>query len=47
MSVDEKERFKPILILVQVELPKNELTAYQESTFLVAVNNMSKFQTNI
>ena len=33
MSADEKERFKPILILVQIELPKNELTAYQESTF--------------
>ena len=23
MSADEKERFKPILILVQIELPKN------------------------
>ena len=44
---DEKERFNPILILVQVELSKNELTTYQESNFSVAVNNMSNFQTNM
>ena len=30
---DEKECFKPTLNHVQVELPKNESTAYQESTF--------------
>ena len=47
MSADENERFKPILILMQVELPKNESTAYQESMFKVAANNMSNFQTNI
>ena len=47
MSADEKERFKPILILVQIKLPKNESTAYQESTFLVAANNMSNFKTNM
>ena len=47
MSAEEKERFKPILILVQIELPKNESTAYQESTFSVAANNMSNFQTNM
>ena len=46
-SADEKERFKPILILVHIELPKNESTAYQESTFSVAANNMSNFQTNM
>ena len=47
MSADKKERFKPIMILVQVELPKNELTAYQESTFVVAANSMSNFQKNM
>ena len=47
MSADEKERFKPILILVQVELPKNKSTAYKESTSPVAANNMSNFQTNM
>ena len=47
MSADEKERFKPILILVQIELPKNESTAYQESTFWVPANNIFNFQTNI
>ena len=47
MSADEKEHFKPILILVQTELPKNVSTAYQQSTFLVAANNMSNFQTNM
>ena len=47
ISVDEKERFKPILILVQIDLPKNESTAYQESNFSVAANNMSNFQTNM
>ena len=47
MSADEKERFKPIMTLVQIELPKNESTAYQESNFSVAANNMSKFQTNM
>ena len=47
MSADKKERFKPILILVQIELPKNESTAYQESNFLVAANNMSNFQKNM
>ena len=47
MSADEKEHFKPIIILIQFELPKNESTAYQESTFLVAANNMSNFQTNM
>ena len=35
------------MIVVQAELPKNELTTYQESTFLVAVNNMSNFQTKM
>ena len=47
MSAYEKERFKPILTLVQIELTKNESTAYQESTFSVAANNMSNFQTNM
>ena len=47
MSADEKERFKTILIIMQVELPKNELTAYQGSNFTVAANNMSNFQTNM
>ena len=47
MGADEKERCKPILILVQVELPKNGLTAYQESTFVVAANSMSNFQKNM
>ena len=47
MNVDGKDCFKPIMILVQVELPKNELTAYQEETFSVASNNMSNFQTNM
>ena len=47
MSADEKERFKPILILMQVELPKNDLTAYKESNFSVAANNMSNFQRNM
>ena len=47
MSADENEHFKPILILVQIELPKNESTAYQESTLSVAVNKMSNFQTNM
>ena len=44
MSADEKERFKPMIILVQVDLPKNESNPYQESTFSVAANNMSNFQ---
>ena len=47
MSADEKEHFEPILILVQVELRKNKSTAYQESTFSLAPNNMSNFQPNI
>ena len=47
MSADERESFKPIMILMQIELPKNESTAYQESIFLVAANNMSNFQTNM
>ena len=47
ISADEKESFKPIIILVQVELPKNESTAYQESTFSVPANTMSNFQTNM
>ena len=47
MSSDEKERFNPILILVQFKLPKNELAAYQESIFSVASNNMSNFQTKM
>ena len=47
MSADEKERSKPILILVQAEIPKNDSTAYQESTFWVSANNMSNFQTNM
>ena len=46
-SAEEKERFKPILILVHIELPKSESNAYQESDFLVAANNMSNFQTNM
>ena len=46
-SADKKERFKTILIKVQIELPKNESTAYQESNFSVASNNMSNFQTNM
>ena len=29
-NADEKENSKPILILVQVGIPKNNLTAYQE-----------------
>ena len=47
MSADEKERFKPILILVQIELPKNESTTYQESNFSFAANNMYNFQKNM
>ena len=47
MSADEKERFKPIITLVQVELPKNESTSYQELTFSVAANNMPNFQTKM
>ena len=47
ISADKKERLKPTLIIVQVELLINELTAYQGSTFLVAANNMSNFQTNM
>ena len=43
MSADEKERFKPILIIVQAEIPKKYSTAYQESTFSVSANNMSNF----
>ena len=47
IRADEKEHFSPILILVQVELPKNDSTTYQESTFSVAATNMSNFQPNI
>ena len=47
ISADEKDSFKTILILVQIELPKDESTAYQESNFSVAANNMSNFQTNM
>ena len=47
MSADEREHFKPIMFLVQIELPKNKSTAYQESNVLVAANNMSNFQTNM
>ena len=47
ISVDENYRFKPILILVQVELPKNESNAYQELTFSSAANNMFNFQTKM
>ena len=47
ISANEKERFKPIMILVQIEIPKKESTTYQESNFLVAVNNMSNFQTKM
>ena len=47
ISADKKERSKTIQIIVQVELLKNELTAYQGSTFSVAANNMSNFQTNM
>ena len=47
MSADEKERFKPILILMHIELPKNESTSYQELNFSVPANNMSNFQTNM
>ena len=47
MSADEKERFKPILILVQAKITKNESTTYQESNFSVAANNMYNFHTNI
>ena len=47
IRVDKKERFKPILILVHIKLPKNESTAYQESKFSVDANNMSNFQTNM
>ena len=47
MSADKKERSKTIQIILQVELLKNELTAYQGSTFLVAANNMSNFQKNM
>ena len=47
MSADAKERFKPLLILVQIDLPKNELAAYQESIFSVASNNMSNFKTKM
>ena len=47
MSVDEKEHFKPIMFLVQIEIPKNKSTAYQESNVLVSDNNMSNFQTNM
>ena len=47
MSSYEKESLKPILILVKVELPKNESTDYQESNFSIAANNMSNFQKNM
>ena len=47
MSADEKASFNPIMILMQIDLPKNESTAYQESTFSVAANNMYNFQTNM
>ena len=47
ISADKKERFKKIQIILQVKLLKNELTAYQGSTFSVAANNMSNFQTNM
>ena len=47
MNAYGKECFKTILILVQVKLPKNESTAYQESTFSVADNSMSNFQKNM
>ena len=47
ISAYEKECFKPIITLLQVKLHKNELTAYQESKFLVAENSMSKFQTKM
>ena len=47
MIADENERFKLIIILVQVEFTKQYSTAYQESTFLVAANNMYNFQKNI
>ena len=43
MSADTMERFKPILIPVHIEFPKNESTAYQESTFSIVANNMSNF----
>ena len=33
MIADLNERFNPIMILIQAELPKNESTAYQESIF--------------
>ena len=35
ISAYEKERFKTIIVLVQIELPKNESTTYQESNFSV------------
>ena len=47
LSAEEKDRFKPIMIRVQVELPKHESTDDQESTFLVAANNMFNFQTKM
>ena len=46
-NADEKEHFKRIIILVQFEIPKNKSTAYQESNFSVASNNMSNFHTKI
>ena len=47
MNVDGKDCFKPIMILVQVELPKNESNAYQESDFSISANNRYNFQTNM
>ena len=47
MSADEKGHFKPILILVQVKLPKNESTGYQESKFSVDAKNISNSQTSM
>ena len=41
ISADEKDSFNLILILVQVELPKNESNAYQESTFSVTAHILS------
>ena len=46
-STDEKYCFKTIIIPVQFDLPKNDSTAYQESTFSVDANNMSSFQKKI
>ena len=47
ISADEKDIFKPVLILVQVEIPKNETNAYQELAFSVAANNMSNIYTKM